>query len=311
MRRVALAPVVVLLALLMAGCTGGPPAGTPEGASVGQDEVVLAGVVVDTAIRPLAGATVTVVPGDLNATTGVDGAFRFTGLEAGDYQLTVRRAGYLDSVTTAHAGPASTSEEVQIVLEYKPTELRFANVYKFDGLYECGFWPTNGCANVNIVTGIMLCEAPDPVPCFNATSDQSIFLQWVDPGMQLLQSEIAWEPTLDVGKELEFSIGGANQQELQQGVAPAYNFTNGQSPLMLRADWATLNESRIGHERALLVQIGSGASDTIPDCVVTAPCGPTVQFQQPFTVFTTTFYGYLPPEGWLFATEGSVPPPPA
>lgn len=302
-------PALAALAVLLAGCSGG--GSEAPAAETAAAEVVLRGVVVDAAIRPLAGATVLVVPGDLIATTGEDGAFSFTDIAEGDYTITVRREGYLDSVSTARAAPSDVAEPVQVVLEFLPTATKFASLYKFEGMYECGVWPTNGCANVNIVTGIMLCQLPDPVPCFNATSDQSVFLQWVDPGMQFLQTELFWEPTLDVGKELGFGVGGANQQELQQGIAPSYNYTEGQSPLMVRMDWELLNESRIGYERALLVQVGSGGSETVPDCVVASPCGPTVQFQQPFTNFTTTFYGYLPPADWLFSTTGQVPPPPA
>lgn len=307
-------PVALAYALacaaVLAGCTGGGAKGAAEEATAAES-FGIAGVVVDSAVRPLAEATVHLVPGDLNATTGEDGAFAFPGLAEGEYRLTVRRAGYLESVTSVRSAPASAGATLRVVLEFLPTDTKFASVYKFEGFYECGAWPTNGCANVNIVTGIMLCQLPDPVPCGNVTSDKSIFLQWVEAGMQFLQTELAWTPTLEVGKELAFGVGGANQQELQQGIAPGYNYTEGVSPLMVQMDWDLLNESRIGTERALLVQVGSGGSQTIPDCIVASPCGPTVQFQQPFTVFTTTFYGYLPPAGWLFAEEGAAPPPPA
>ena len=72
-----------------------------------------------------------------------------------------------------------------------------------------------------------------------------------------------------------------------------------------------LNQSRIGQDRALLVQIGSGATyKTQSGCVVADPCGAGVNFEQPFEVFTTTFFGYEPPADWSFAKEGTVPPPP-
>jgi len=318
-------PAVALLAvaLLLAGC-----ASKPSGAAAKAGDPALGrlhGVIVDAAIRPLAGASVVLVPGQLNATTGPDGSFNFTGLAPSDYTVTATRAGYLAATTSASVA-AGKDAGVQLQLEVKPGGLRFANVYKFDGLYECGVWPTNGCANVNIVTGIMLCETP--VPCFNATSDRSIFLQWVDGGMDFLQSEIAWTPTLDAGAALDFGIGGANKQELAQGVAPGYNDTDGVSPLMVRLTnhegpdaWCqgnsppcgadALNQSKIGGERELLVQVGSGATYHAPvDCVVAHPCGAGASFEQPFQVFTTTFYGYEPPADWLFATSGSVPPPP-
>ncbi|HUR24643.1 MAG TPA: carboxypeptidase-like regulatory domain-containing protein [Candidatus Thermoplasmatota archaeon] len=299
---------VAVLVVLLAGCANPDKTASAGDSAAAPTSGTLAGVVVDAAIRPLAGASLVLIPGDLNATADATGAFSFADLRFGDYTLTASLAGYLDSTTTVTVAEGDAGA-VQVVLEVEPSDTRFANLYKYDGLYECGFWPTNGCANVNIVTGIMLCETP--APCFNATSDSSIFLQWVDPGMQFLQTEMSWEPTFDFGKELYFGVGGANRDELQRGIAPGYNDTGGQSPLMVTLDWETLNESKIGTERSLLLQISSGAADTVPGgCVFWDPCGPTVHFQQPFQVFTTTFYGYLPPPGWLFAETGMVPPPP-
>jgi hypothetical protein len=296
-----------VMAFLLAGCSDPSADAAGDGADAPADSGTLSGVVVDAAIRPLPGASILLVPGDHNATTDEAGAFSFPDLQPGDYKLSASLEGYF-ATTIAVTVLAGESPPVRVVLEIEASETRFANLYKYDGVYECGFWPTNGCANVNIVTGIMLCETP--APCFNATTDSSIFLQWVDPGMQFLQTEMSWEPTFDFGKELGFGVGGANREELQRGIAPGYNYTEGQSPLMVTLDHATLNESLIGTERALLVQVGSGASDMVPECVVASPCGPTVQLNQPFQVFTTTFYGYDPPAGWLFAETGTVPPPP-
>lgn len=299
---------LLALALLLAGCSEAPAASVDSAADPTLGTI--RGVVVDIAIRPIAAVDVTLLPGGSNAATDDAGAFSFTGLEPGSYALTLRREGYVDQSLTVEVVAGAEPELVRVVLEFLPSDTRHAQTYKFEGYYECGVWPTNGCANVNIVTGIMLCETP--VPCFNVTSDRSIFLQWVEPGMVYLQAELVWESTLaGLGDALEFSIGGANRQELAQGVAPAYNYTDGPSPLMLSVDHATLNESGIGMERALLVQVGSGAMRVTPGgCVVADPCGPGVHLQQAFTNFTTTFYGYLPPEGWLFAVDGEVPPPP-
>ena len=300
--------VLLGLSLLLAGCGD---AGSADPQSVVDPSLgILRGVVVDAAIRPLDKANVTLTPGGLQTETGEDGQFRFDGLDPGSYAVRILRPGYVEQSLTVQVA-AGEGPVQRIQLELVPSDLRYAQTYKMDGYYECGVWPTNGCANVNIVTGIMLCQLPDPVPCANVTGDRSIFLQWVDPGMGYLQTEIAWEASTALGKSLEFGVGGANRDELQRGIAPSYNVTNGPSPLMVSIDHATLNESRIGHERALLVQVGSGADPLIPGgCVVTDPCGPGVHFQQAYTCFTTTFYGYLPPPGWRFAVDGEVPPPP-
>jgi len=42
-----------------------------------------------------------------------------------------------------------------------------------------------------------------------------------------------------------------------------------------------------------------------------SPCAAGFAFQQPFTMFTTTFYGYEPPADWMFSTTGELPKPPA
>jgi hypothetical protein len=295
---------VLSVVVFLVGCS------TPNAdqSSDGPGQITLRGVVVDQAIRPLPGANVTIVPGNLAAVTDERGEFAFERMAPGSYALTVARAAYLPSTTTVTLVDGAGGL-VQVVLDALPSDARFANLYRGEGLYECGAWPTQGCSYVNIATGYLLCETG--APCFNVTADRSVFLEWVAPGMQFLQTELAWTPTLDAGKELWFGVGGANRAELQRGMALLLNSTSGPSPLVLTLDQAVLDEAGIGLERAMLAQVYSGASDTVPGgCVAYDPCGPTVHFNQRFDVFTATFYGYLPPPAWRFTQEGAVPPPP-
>lgn len=92
MRGVALALVG---ALLLAGCSGDAPKGSVDNVFEGLEEDVavtastgsIAGVVVDAAIRPLAGANVTLMSDGAVSTSGEDGRFSFEGLEPGAYFL--------------------------------------------------------------------------------------------------------------------------------------------------------------------------------------------------------------------------------
>ena len=90
-------PVRAVLAIglltltLLAGCSGadrqGPPEGLPEVAPTEKGKGALGGVVVDEAIRPVAGAVVTLASLGLNVTTAEDGTFAWTALEPGTYFL--------------------------------------------------------------------------------------------------------------------------------------------------------------------------------------------------------------------------------
>lgn len=307
-RRLPVSLCVLLLAL--AGCaanTGAPAAPTAD-ATLG----TLRGVVVDAAVRPLAGASVLVQPGGLNATTGADGLFAFDGVRPGDYSVAVAKAGYIEATTTAHVDAgAAAPRALQVQLEVAPGSARYANLYKFDGLYECSAWPTNGCANANILTGVVFCSLS--LPCFNATADRSIQLIPIDGIADYLQSEMTWEPTVETSGSLLFGVGGATRQELQDGLAEGYNFTEGPSPLMLGLNHTVLVEKDVtgASGRMLLIQVSSAPTYQVPGgCApVSDTCGVGASFEQPFTVYTHAFFGYQPPAGWTFVADGPAPPP--
>src|ERR1041385_898113 len=86
-------PVAALCctAMLLAACTK-PPAQAPE-PILGAGRVALSGVVVDDAIRPLAGATVTATDVGVNATTDKDGLFLLA-VPPGEHVLDVQHAGF-------------------------------------------------------------------------------------------------------------------------------------------------------------------------------------------------------------------------
>jgi hypothetical protein len=302
------AAALLAAAVVLAGCaakSGGPAASADP--TLG----TLRGVVVDAAVRPLAGAAVAVQPGGLNATTGADGLFSFPGLRPGDYSVTVAKDGYIGAATTATVD-AGEGPALQVLLEVALGSARYANLYKFDGLYECSAWPTNGCANANILTGVVFCSLD--LPCFNTTGDRSIQLIPIDGVPDYLQSEMTWEPTLDTSRNLLFGVGGATRQELQDGLAEGYNFTEGPSPLTLGLNHTILLDKDItgASGRMLLLQISSAPTYGVPGGCgpVSDTCGVGASFEQPFTVYTHAFFGYLPPSSWTFVGEGDAPPPP-
>jgi hypothetical protein len=331
----AAAVAAVVAVVVLAGCSAKAPSAA---AGATQSTGVLHGLVVDGAVHPVAGANVTVRAGNstLAATTGADGLFRFGGLEPGNYLVQVSKAHFLQAqqAVDVHAGVADPPL-AKLVIEFQADSLPFADVYKYDGFYECGAYQVRICSNINIATWVVIC-AQTHVCLGNVTNDRSLLFQWIQPGVTFLQAELSWDSTLDSGRALSMLIGGGSDAELKQGVnLPAYNNSEGPSPLMVRVSnhespdtWCarvpsppcqtpdTLNSSKIGTERALLVQIDAGATyEAAPSCgvppEVIAPCGAGFAAQQKFSLYTTAFYRYEPPVDWLFSTAGAPPPPPS
>lgn len=310
------APLVAMVVLL-AGCAGASDAPS-DAAGLADDPTrgTLAGVVVDDAIRPVADASVDVTGGgtQANTTTDREGRFAIPGLEPGTYVVRVSKEFYSahEQAVVVQDG-LDEPEVVRFQLVFEPRSVPYADLYKFEGFFECGFsFPfggTNGCANVNIVTGIMLCAYD--LPCMNVTSDRSVELIPITPQPDFLQSEMVWEPTSDAGRALDFGLFAATREELQDGFADGYNGTWGESPLMLQLNGTELEESRIGIDgRQLGIQVSSAWSTPIPVCADLEPtCGMGVVVQQAYTTFTHAFHGYRPPAGWLFTASGPPPPP--
>jgi hypothetical protein len=310
--------VGALLVLLLAGCSGNVDPGATGGGSGagGQGTGVLRGIVVDEAIRPLADAKVVAsgASGTLNTTTGPDGLFGFDGLAPGAYIVEVSKAFYSAHQQAVDVRQGDTAPPVaKFLLSFQAESVPYVDLYKFEGLFECGSWWTNGCANVNILTGVILCAYN--LPCFNVTNDRSVELIPITPQPTFLQSEMVWEATTELGKGLRFVLAAATREELQDGFIDGYNSTHGESPLLLRLHNESLEESRIGIEgRQLVIQVWGGSSIEPPTgCppIGFDPCGLGLNVQQPYTTYTHAFYGYEPPAEWRFTSGEPVPQPPA
>lgn len=328
----------VLLAAMVAGCFGGAstPALGDDGTRAGNG--VLLGVVVDDAIRPLGGATVNLTGGGvlLNATTTDDGRFRFPDLEPGTYVVRASKPYYSPhEQAVVVLADVPDPDIVRFQLVFEPDALPFAQMYKHEGYHECGTSSMRVCSNVNIATWIVVCGQTGGAVCMgNVTNDASVFFQDIDGAPTFVQAELFWDATTSVGEELVLLIGGGTAEELKAGVGlPAYNRTEGPSPLMVRVSnhegpnaWCNqvpdppcgeraIENSSLGVTRALLGQVDAGPTAKFPACVPSVglgeTCGAGWSMLQAFTLYTTVFYGYEPPVDWLFTATGAPPDPPS
>lgn len=301
-----LAAVLVVLAGL-AGCAG--KASDADGPAAAPGTATLRGVVVDDAIRPVAGARIDVDGAPGNGTTAADGLFEVPGLQPGAHVLRAAKAGYADAVTQVDLRAGEDPPAVKLVLLADASSLAYAEVQKIDGYVECGTDTFNShfaaCGTGNVGSFIACAQAG--VCQGNVSSDRYIVIQRFDRTPTFLVVEVAWEATQSLGTSLAVWLGSATQEQLKfyPETPDVWNTTEGPSPLYGTMNGTMLVDSGIGDDSWFLAQVFAG------DAGQTGPAALGVVLQQRFEMFLTAFYGYEPPATWRFAVDGRPPEPPA
>ena len=316
MRPVASASLLsaLLAATVLAGCAaeggGAPIEEVPDlGLEATSTTGVIRGVVVDEAIRPVAGVTILAKSADVperQTTTEETGFFGFDGLEPGTWFLTANRTGYFATQASSEvvAGVAEPAV-VKIQLVRDVANLPYAVLNKFEGYLECG------------LSVIALCGAADAV-----TNDRFAGTVTVEKPPMFIQSEMVWTPTTSASDQLW--IWHSRSSKETGGYDGSCNcWVQGVSPLVMTTNQTIAEQEEYGNETDLYLRIFTGSIEGTRNPLSPEGCypgspGPNTycggvgySLQQPFTVYTTIFYGYLPPEGWLFVETNGLPEPPA
>lgn len=284
------------LAILLAGCAGSPAASDEPVADFSELELdasattgVIRGVVVDEAVRPVAGALVSLrIDGaePRDAETSDQGLFGYDGLAPGTYFFQVTRAGYASAQGNAEVVAGVTEPPiVKVLLAADPTSRPFYEAYTWDGYIECsvrtpaiGIAACEGYGNDDVVHDVTLSAG---VPTF-------------------AQGELVWQSTQSLGDELSFNWRRDDTND-------DYVDTEGPSPLMLNANQTLFEENEVGAGQPLRTVIFTGHNPTTePPCAPPAPCtwGVGLQLSQRFTMYVHIFYNFMPPEGWRFTVDG-------
>jgi hypothetical protein len=301
-------PIALLAALLVAGCSGGgddpevPPT-APPGVQVSSSTGALHGVVVDQAIRPIAGAAVAISgPSERTAETGEDGRFAFGLLAPGTYIVQASHPIFGPAQTTAEvvAGDAEPPA-LRVLLERLFAQEPFSEAIKFDGFIQCGYDAavlTSQC--VNDYTSIVY-----PGGLANdlrSVVDNRGYVTAVGPGWQVMVYELLWETTAQgTSEEMFFLVSFFNRT-----ASDHYARAAGASPVALRMHVGEVHDTQAGTEEQVPAE---GRPDLYVFAGISAggglPVGAGVS--QPFTFFQHNFYYGLPPDGWSFVA-GDVPP---
>ena len=308
-RRLApcLAAALALAALALAGCSD--PAGAAgqagdEGDTAGID---LHGVVVDEALRPVAGANVTAGDG-LSNTTAADGTFRFPHLPAGVYVVRAAKAGFAEATTQVVLAQTLEAPLVKLVLIADTSSLAFVEAHSIDGFVECGVHFVIGyfavCSGPNTVTTIA-CPASGGAACAgNVTGDRSLILLPIERAPDWVQFEAAWEATTETSRIMRVQTGSTNRTAVAAGGVTIINETDGPSPNLNIIAGEDLEGSGLGVDVDSLIYM---RLHTAPN----PPAGGGLAVQQPFRLLIHVFFGFEPPPGWRFSADGTAPEPPA
>lgn len=320
----AILAVSLLLLAALAGCSGGGARGGAGTAGPGAVPTltassttgVIRAVVVDEAIRPLAGANVSVLQGVSvlrTAATGADGFAGFEGLAAGSYFLKASKRGYADIQQAVDVAAGVGDPPVaKLVLPARVGDLAFVQEFKFDGFMECAGGGGNWCFIANYYP--CLVERTAGQPCTgNLTNDNSFYaidapLRDLQRTPDWLQAEMVWDSTqaalpymtmrLDIDNVANVTIDNATS-------------ATGSSPLLVVYPQEWMKAWHLGTEDSLALEAFPGSPPEV--CAVDLPqvtlCSLGAAAEQRFTYLVHAFYGYTPPEGWRFTDAGSVPPP--
>lgn len=286
-----------LLSLLLAGCSGGgsPKSDAPlvddeefKGLEATAQTGIIRGVVVDEAVRPVAGALITLSgPNPREATSAESGAFGFDNLAPGTYFLQVSKLGYQPiqvsaDVVAGVAEPAIT----KVQLATNPDERPYWIPYEFEGFIACSaryfVEGRNFCGPIN-------------------EQDQTLFDIELERVPTFAQGELVWDSTQQLGDELSFNWR-------RDDTSSDYIDIEGPSPLILAANQTLFEENEVGAGQPLRTIVFT-AHNSATEPPAGGLWGVGVQVNQAFNLYIHVFYNMLPPEGWTFGNDGNPPQP--
>jgi hypothetical protein len=297
--------------LLLAGCASHAPRPASDDSAFKDMALqatattgVIRGVVVDEAVRPLANATIALTgqKGGLPATasSNLQGAFAFDKLDPGTYFLQIHKLGYVTAQQSTDV-VAGVSDPAVVKIQLVPDASfvkPFSESFVYDGFIQCSAGGTVDSGDYGIDNA---CSDPGVPPVPNPFSDDHSFVQYQLSGRPTwVQSEMVWSSTQAASKSLNLNFAIPSGDALANPDGWDDLSVVGQSPLLNTMDAKTADHYVDGNG-TLTIRVFPW-SDSYP--------GPVLALEQKFQVFTTVFYGYAPPAGWMLSNGDPVPAPP-
>lgn len=297
----------------LSGCASSPEA--PSAEALAPDDLgleatastgVLLGVAVDDAIRPVANASVTArgpTGEQRTATTGADGLFGFEGLVPGTWFVEVSKVAHETAQASSDVvAGESAPPVVRVLLVFVPGELPFHTEVKVEAFVQC------------IVPGANLCVILNLYPCAVAgwcdpIMDDTSYVLLYDELVALqrhpdwMQTELVWQSTQSLSPKLAVRPS-AHSPDDGAGLDERQDWVHGASPIVMAWDAERAAEWEMGTAEGVSFEIFGHMDETSAVGSVGFVLNQRVSF------FFHAFYGYTPPEGWVFSADGTVPRPP-
>lgn len=299
--------LLMAAAIVVAGCSDG---GGKTQEAVVDIEIetapglgAVAGIVVDDAIVPVAGALV-VLESDppMERTTDERGAFVFADVRPGTYFLRASKPGHEPAQASvevvADAAPAPAKLQLVRLFDQEP----FAEQYKFDGLLTCSYFAvliTAPC--VTDYTSILVPGGAAPI-LREVQGDVRDYEMAIGNGWQQIVIEMAWEPSA-AGTSEALGVTVSHKERL---ASHWFASGGGPSPYRMQIDVGAAHPSHQGDPAAI-------PPEGIPDLFAFVGVEPAegdpaaLALNQEFELFHHTFYFAPPPEGWSFVAGHPMP----
>lgn len=294
-----IAGCLVVLSLVLAGCSGGGKDKAPEddpfvdAPTPTSGKGLIRGLVLTPAIAPIPGVLVSIASIQQDRTTDANGAFVFSDLEPGTYFLQVAKPGW-----------TSVQQSAEVVANVQEPPIVKISIEKIPG------------AEPRVVTlqadGFMACSFGTPInygSCSLAQEENPDVYFDIEGVPRWIQTEIIWESTQPSGDWLYVvqgicscdggvpDVGGARFDEVPDAT------TN-------HVAWATpefLTEHGVGGEDGKQLVVSVSASGPEPETTN----GSGVAYSQAFSVYATFFYNFDPDPSWSFGANGAYEVPPS
>jgi hypothetical protein len=303
-----LSAAILALATLVAGCLGGsdpsaaPPAMTtseiPPAKPAEFDSTTggIEGRVHDDELLPVAGANVSLPLLRITARSDLDGAFAFSHVPPGVYELVAERSDYGRSSVFLEVKVGAVAQ-VQVLLSTTPIQEPFYNTAIQRGVVGCAVDVTAGSS----LTG---CTNFDPFFNLSAVFPDQYQIRWRLVGAvsewKGASVEMEWRSTQTFGRSLWMlwdvlgcATGGEGEALADQaGRSPLHAFANAtkvQDYWAIKRSGGCKDISKVCNDE-LGCKIDSLTFARAEPVTGGAPVGATFVWQQPFTQYFTDFY---------------------
>ncbi len=304
--------VLLVAMLVLAGCAGSS-SGTASSSGAdfsGLDGKatdttgLLRGVVVDVAIRPIAGVAIAAKSGATEKTTTSDaqGRFLLKDLQPGTYLVKATHPLYLAAQTSVDVVAGVDEPPIaRLQMDAKFSQKPFSTATKFEGFVECGYEAviiTSQCVNdySTLVINGGCCNQ------LRTILDNRGYVGGVDRGWQTLVFELTWTPSAQgTSPRMGIVVSYFNRT-----ASDWFASVDGLDPVLARLETNVTHESQGGTPDKIRPE---GQNDLYTFGGIRAAEGQFIGagFEQRFTIYQHNFYYGSPPDPWSFV-KGDKPP---